>query len=144
MLPWMAVFTIGIDVQWVTVHRFTIPSTFYPNRKLMKLGNESILHASTLYDNTRSLYLTKQWTNVKPHMKRQMAKSRKQQWITLTTLALWCSFVVMTSPSSSLTSILLANNRNIAWRLLNISFHLSCLSAMLLYSMTLGVYWHAC
>jgi len=77
MLPWMATWTISIDVQRVTVHHFTILSTFFPNHKLMKSGNESILHASTLYNSTRSPYPTKRSTNAKPHMKQQMAKNKK-------------------------------------------------------------------
>ena len=44
----------------------------------MKLGDKSILHASTLHDNTRLLCPMKWSTNVKPCMKRQMAKKKQK------------------------------------------------------------------
>ena len=99
MLPWMATSTISIDIQQETAHPSMIQSTFFPNHKLMKLGNRLILPANILHDNTRLLCLMKWLINVRLCTKQHMATSRKWRWIALTTPALWRSFVVMTSPS---------------------------------------------
>ena len=71
-------FTIAIDIQQKTAHLFMIPSTSFLNHKSMKSGDKSILHTSTLHNNTRFLCLTKRSTNVKPCTKQQMAKKKQK------------------------------------------------------------------